>query len=159
MAERAGVVWWISREQAESGRVYSAIGWFGCGLSIDDFGTGYSSLAYLKRFPLKRIKIDKSFVRDLDTNADDRTIAKSIILMAHGLNVSVVTEGERMCRSSTFCASRAAIRCKVITFPARCRRRHLPSFFARRGRDELQSLLRAESAASGAIIRVRSWNA
>ncbi|OGS90989.1 MAG: hypothetical protein A2Z95_01435 [Gallionellales bacterium GWA2_60_18] len=65
----------------------------GVGLSVDDFGTSYSSLTYLRRFPLKKLKIDKSFVHDLPVNADDRTISNSIILLAHGLNAAVVAEG------------------------------------------------------------------
>jgi len=83
----------VMADVEQSVQIMRELNMLGVGLSIDDFGTGYSSLAYLKRFPLKAIKIDKSFVRDLETNADDRTIAKSIILLAHGLNVAVVAEG------------------------------------------------------------------
>ena len=83
----------VMADVEQSVQIMHELNKLGVGLSIDDFGTGYSSLAYLKRFPLKAIKIDKSFVRDLESNADDRTIAKSIILLAHGLNVAVVAEG------------------------------------------------------------------
>ncbi len=65
----------------------------GIGLSIDDFGTGYSSLSHLKRFPLDRVKIDRSFVRDLQNDPDDKVIALTIISMAHNLRLKVVAEG------------------------------------------------------------------
>jgi len=65
----------------------------GLGLSIDDFGTGYSSLGYLKKLPASELKIDKSFVKEMDRNQDDATIVRSIIDLAHNLGVDVVAEG------------------------------------------------------------------
>ena len=65
----------------------------GVELAIDDFGTGYSSLAYLRQFPIDRLKIDQSFVRNVLENPDDGTITKTIINLGHSLSLKVIAEG------------------------------------------------------------------
>ena len=78
---------------AETGEALLALERLGIGLALDDFGTGYSSLSYLKRLPLTALKIDQSFVRDLETDPDDRTLAATIVALGHQMGFMVVAEG------------------------------------------------------------------
>src|SRR5690606_5397774 len=65
----------------------------GVDLAIDDFGTGYSSLSYLKRFPVHRLKVDRSFVMNVTESEGDASITKTIIQLGHAINLKVIAEG------------------------------------------------------------------
>jgi diguanylate cyclase (GGDEF)-like protein/PAS domain S-box-containing protein len=83
-------------------KLLAAIKQMGVRLAIDDFGTGYSSMAYLKRFPIDTLKIDRSFIREIPKNAEDNTIADAIISMGKALGLTVVAEGIETLEQETF---------------------------------------------------------
>lgn len=65
----------------------------GVHLAIDDFGTGYSSLSYLRRFPIDKLKVDRSFITNVTTNSGDASVTQAIITVAHNLGLKVTAEG------------------------------------------------------------------
>lgn len=83
----------LVRHEAETVALLKYLSRLGVMISIDDFGTGYSSLSYLKRFPIHKLKIDQSFVRDIHEDIDDAAITTAIIVMARSLNLKVIAEG------------------------------------------------------------------
>ncbi len=83
----------IMQDRDEVIEVLAHLGVMGLSLSIDDFGTGQASLTYLKDLPVEKLKIDQSFVRDIATNPDDRSIVKATIQLAHTLDLKVIAEG------------------------------------------------------------------
>ncbi|OBZ15965.1 EAL domain-containing protein [Bacillus sp. FJAT-26390] len=76
-----------------SSSILNQLNEYGIKISLDDFGTGYSSLSYLKMFPIHKVKIDRSFIRDITENNDDKAIVATIIAMAQHLNMEVIAEG------------------------------------------------------------------
>jgi EAL domain-containing protein (putative c-di-GMP-specific phosphodiesterase class I) len=83
----------LMQDLESTSAVLRALKDMGVHLALDDFGTGYSSLSYLKRFPIDTLKIDRSFVSDLTTDADDASIVNAVISMGKSLHMGVVAEG------------------------------------------------------------------
>ncbi len=95
----------IMKDAEDAARLLGELKQMGVQLSIDDFGTGYSSLNYLKRFPLDKLKIDRSFVKDIPLDMDDAAITQAIIGMAHSLRLRVIAEGAETRDQHTFLRS------------------------------------------------------
>ena len=92
----------VMQHAERAGKVLGAIKQLGVRVAIDDFGVGYSSLANLKRFPIDTLKVDRSFIRDLPLDVEDKAITQAIIAMGKSLNLTVVAEGVETLEQETF---------------------------------------------------------
>ncbi len=101
----------IMKNPEQSIKTLSQINQLGISIAIDDFGTGYSSLAYLKKLPIHKLKIDKSFVKDLPSDQEDAAISKTIINLCTSLNLKVIAEGVETLEQKDFLLSQG---CRYI---------------------------------------------
>ncbi|PVX77986.1 EAL domain-containing protein [Paraburkholderia unamae] len=124
----------LMRNAEEAVSMLNELHALGIGIAIDDFGTGYSSLSYLKRLPVDRLKIDRSFVADIGTSSDDETITAAIIALAHELRLQVIAEGVETSAQFAFLRERACDELQGYFFAP-----PLPG-------DEAAALLRASAA-------------
>ncbi|HMH19970.1 MAG TPA: EAL domain-containing protein [Burkholderiales bacterium] len=92
----------VIQSPERAGKVLAEIHKMGVRLAIDDFGVGYSSLTHLKRFPIDTLKVDRSFIRDLPQDPEDRAICEAIIAMGKSLNLTVIAEGVETLEQQTF---------------------------------------------------------
>ena len=92
----------VMRNPERALAVLEAVKRMGVRLAIDDFGVGYSSLTHLKRFPIDTLKVDRSFIRDIPQDPEDKAIAEAIIAMGRSLNLTVVAEGVETLEQQTF---------------------------------------------------------
>jgi diguanylate cyclase (GGDEF)-like protein/PAS domain S-box-containing protein len=92
----------VIQNPERAGKVLAEIKKMGVRLAIDDFGVGYSSLTHLKRFPIDTLKVDRSFIRDLPQDPEDKAICQAIIAMGKSLNLTVVAEGVETLEQQTF---------------------------------------------------------
>ena len=96
----------VMRDAQSSINIMRELKKIGVSFSIDDFGTGYSSLSYLKRFPIDKIKIDKSFISNITTDSEDAAISQAVISMSHSMHLKTVAEGVETLEQQEFLRSR-----------------------------------------------------
>ena len=92
----------VMQNPEQASKVLAEIKKLGVRLAIDDFGVSYSSLSHLKRFPIDTLKVDRSFIRDIPQDSDDKAITEAIIAMGKSLNLTVVAEGVETLEQETF---------------------------------------------------------
>jgi diguanylate cyclase len=117
-------------------------------VAVDDFGTGYSSMSYLKRLPIGKLKVDRSFVNDLGSSAKSDSIVKAIIALAHGLDMIVVAEGVETVRQLAFLRAFGCDQYQGYLYSRPRTAADIVEFLARRpqpAEDDLPSILLAES--------------
>ena len=131
--------------------VLTAIHAMGVRLAIDDFGTGYSSLAQIRRFPINTLKVDRSFIHDLQTNPEDRAITEAVIAMGKALNLTVVAEGVETQQQKTFLQQHACDEIQGYHFSRPITAAQFSDFFQRHGA-EAKSRTSVSSIASKASI-------
>jgi EAL domain-containing protein (putative c-di-GMP-specific phosphodiesterase class I) len=83
----------MMRNAEESVYILESLSRLGVLVSVDDFGTGYSSMSYLRRFPIDKLKIDRTFVKEMTSRPEDASIVRAMVSLAHSLNLKVVAEG------------------------------------------------------------------
>jgi len=101
----------------------------GIKIAVDDFGTGYSSLAYLKRFPIDVLKIDRTFIRDLSVNSDSSAIVTAITALAKSLNLTIVAEGVETKEQLDYLCNKQCDRAQGFFFSKPLNTDALASFF------------------------------
>ena len=102
----------------------NAIRKLGVGLSLDDFGTGYSSLSRLAHLPIRELKIDRSFMRDIERDASALAIATAVVRVGQSLKMTVVAEASKPRGNAGCWPASAATSCRAICARLRCRRKH-----------------------------------
>ncbi len=118
-------------DESKAISIMSELKALGISIAIDDFGTGFSNLGALARLPVDRLKIDRSIIRDIETNEAAASIASAIIAMGQRLGLRVLAEGVETLGRWSFCAPIIVTICKAISSAGRCRRSMSASCSAR----------------------------